>query len=87
MKQPSHRTSKKDRYANGFSLPSMDGGSEIGSEAQIKSSNHDKEERPEYLFPPSLEHSSNDKNASNSSEQADNSIQQRHDYSANQLAA
>jgi len=34
-----------------------------------------------------LEYSSNDKNASNRAEQADNSIQQRDDYSANQLDA
>jgi len=87
MKQPGYRTSKKDRYGSGFSLPSMGGGFEIGSKAQIESRNHGKEERPEYLFPPSLKHSSNDKNASNRAEQADNSIQQRYDYSANQLDA
>ena len=78
-KQPTHSTNKENGNADYFSLPSMSGDPEIGSEAQVKGSNHDKERGPEYLFPSSLEDLSKDKNASNRAEQTDNYIQQSHD--------
>src|SRR5262249_1118022 len=59
----------------------------IGSEAQVKGGNHDKERGPEYLFPSSLEDTSKDENASYRAEQTDDCIQQSHDEPADELAA
>jgi hypothetical protein len=69
--QPTYSANKENGNADDFGLPSMRRGPEIGSEAEVKGSNHDKERGPEYLFPSSLEDSANDKNGSNRAEQTD----------------
>src|SRR5215471_13401707 len=86
-KQPSHSAKEENGNSHQLSLPGINGGLEIGSEAKVEGGNHDEEKGPEYLFPSSLKDSSKDKNASNRAEQTDNDIQQRHNEPTNELAA